>query len=310
MLRSIRIQNYRGIAKGKVDDLGRVNLFVGPNGSGKSTVLEAVFISAWSQGPSHFESEGTSLIQKRHNESRFPNPDCWFGKNDRRPLEIGWWFEGTDLQMTIPEPPGKNMWGGSDEVPVEYMRAMRFLDIRMLLSNELEWRWSDDLLRQRGDRVLRKVMNEVYGLGIENFTYSKSSQVLQLLFNDRDYPLKVDDLGAGMRIALRLFLSVLLCKDSAVLAEEFDGYQHIESFPRFVRTLCELSRQNNTQLFLATHSMETIRAFVEEATERPDTGLRVYQTMLRPDGTFRAAGLTAEDAATLVAGGFDVRRSR
>jgi AAA15 family ATPase/GTPase len=150
----------------------------------------------------------------------------------------------------------------------------------------------------------------VYGLNIENFTYSAAQQVMQLLFSDRDYPLKVDDLGAGMRIALRLFISVLLSKDSAVLAEEFDGYQHIESFGRFVRTLCELAKQSNTQLFLATHSMETIRAFVDEATERFDTDLREYQTMLKPDGTFQAAGLSAEDAATLVGGGFDVRRSR
>lgn len=102
----------------------------------------------------------------------------------------------------------------------------------------------------------------------------------------------------------------MLCAQSAVLAEEFDGYQHVDSFPRFVRTLCELSRQNNTQLFLATHSQETIRAFIEEATEHPETDLRVYQTVLKADGKFKAAGLKADDAATLVAGGFDVRRSR
>jgi ABC-type lipoprotein export system ATPase subunit len=306
MLRSLVIRNYRGIAEGKVEDLGRVNLLVGPNGSGKSTVLEGVFLGASQQVPNHFNFGETPIIQMRHNESSFPSRDCWFGKDNQRTWEVHWLFPEAEVGWALPGPG----WTGEPQKTLGYMSAMRFLDIRMLLDNELEWRWSDELLRLRGDRILRKVMNEVYGLSIENFTYSASTRVLQLLFSDRNYPLKVDDLGAGMRIALRLFMSVLLCKNSAVLAEEFDGYQHIESFPRFVRTLCELSRQNNTQLFLATHSMETIRAFVEEATERPDTDLRVYQTMLKPDGTFQAAGLTAEDAATLVAGGFDVRRSR
>lgn len=306
MLRSIRIRNYRGIAEGRVDDLGRVNLFVGPNGSGKSTVLESVFFGA--RGVSHtFDFEGHPIVQVRHNETSFPSPDCWFRKDTQRPLEFEYTLADGVIRLTLSAPIERIGNSGSASA---YFREMRLLDIRMLLSKTLEWQSSDSLIRLRGDRILRRVMNEVYGLNIENFTYSANAQVLQLLFSDRDYPLKVDDLGAGMRIALRLFISVLLCKNSAALAEEFDGYQHIESFPRFVRTLCELSRQNNTQLFLATHSMETIRAFVEEATEQPDTDLRVYQTMLKPDGTFQAAGLTAEDAATLVAGGFDVRRSR
>jgi len=306
MLRSIRIQNYRGIAEGHVENLGRVNLFVGPNGSGKSTVLEAVFLGASGRNPS-FDFEQKPIIQLRHNEDQFPSPHCWYRRDRKRTLEMTYGFPDHSASLRINDVGSHPLVSAAMS---SYFPVMRFLDIRMLLSKALEWQSWDALVQRRGDRMLRRVMGDVYGLAIESFTYSPSEQVLLVLFSDRDYALRVDDLGAGMRIALRLFMSVLLCKDSAVLAEEFDGYQHIESFPRFVRTLSELSRVNNTQLFLATHSLETIGAFVEEATERPETDLRVYQTSLNPDGNFQAAGLTAEDAATLVAGGFDVRRSK
>lgn len=42
MLKSLRIQNYRGIADLSIEQLGRVNLIVGENNCGKTCVLEAI----------------------------------------------------------------------------------------------------------------------------------------------------------------------------------------------------------------------------------------------------------------------------
>jgi len=42
MLRSLEIQNFKGIKQGKIDDLTQVNILVGRNNSGKSTVLDAL----------------------------------------------------------------------------------------------------------------------------------------------------------------------------------------------------------------------------------------------------------------------------
>lgn len=245
MLRSIGIRNYRGIAEGRVEDLGRVNLFVGPNGSGKSTVLEALFLGA-NGSNRNFNFDGRPIIQLRHDEDAFPSPHCWFRKDLSRDLLIDYMFADGSMLLKFNADLGI-AWTSPPAASSSYFPLMRLLDIRMLLSKSLEWQSWDALVQRRGDRMLRRVTSDVYGLNIESFTYSVNEQVLLLLLSDRDYALKVDDLGAGMRIALRLFMSVLLCKDSAVLAEEFDGYQHIESFPRLVRTLCELSRQNNTQ---------------------------------------------------------------
>ncbi|NJL30554.1 MAG: AAA family ATPase [Phycisphaerales bacterium] len=52
MIKSIAIENLRGIAEGKIDDLAQVNIIVGPNNSGKSTILDALLIGA-SPNPWH-----------------------------------------------------------------------------------------------------------------------------------------------------------------------------------------------------------------------------------------------------------------
>jgi predicted ATP-dependent endonuclease of OLD family len=40
----IKIENFRGIATGNVDDLMPLSVLVGRNNSGKSTVLEALYL--------------------------------------------------------------------------------------------------------------------------------------------------------------------------------------------------------------------------------------------------------------------------
>ncbi len=49
-INSIQIENLRGIRKGKIKGLDKVNILLGPNGAGKSTILEAIYlISAWAK---------------------------------------------------------------------------------------------------------------------------------------------------------------------------------------------------------------------------------------------------------------------
>jgi hypothetical protein len=46
MIRSIVVENLRGIKKCVIDDLRDVNIFIGRNGAGKSTILEAIYIAS------------------------------------------------------------------------------------------------------------------------------------------------------------------------------------------------------------------------------------------------------------------------
>jgi AAA15 family ATPase/GTPase len=310
MLKGIKIKNYRGIREGQVDDFGAVNLFLGPNGSGKSTLLESIFLGASRRPNSEFRSQmhgSGPLIQLRHNENGFPSPEMYNQKDTSKPIEVVYYFEDGSSTLKFQ---GFEFSPKLSEPKVSYFERLKLLDVRVLLDKTMELNSWDQVLNTRTDRELIKAINEVFGLKIESLSYSASSQVLKALFSDRDYALNIDDLAAGMRIAFRLFLGILLTKDSAVLAEEFDGYQHVESLPRFVRALFQLSTKMHSQLFLATHSLETVRVFVQEAAKSTSkVDLEVFQTTLQLDGTFQASRLTALEAQTLLSGGFDIRRT-
>lgn len=44
MIKSLEINNYKGIQNFKLDNLNRINIFVGNNNSGKTSLLEAGYI--------------------------------------------------------------------------------------------------------------------------------------------------------------------------------------------------------------------------------------------------------------------------
>lgn len=317
MLEEIKIQNFRGIREGHVKDFGPVNIFVGPNGSGKSSLLEAIF--AGSTGPhlrdGNAERRNRELMGKRRGERDFPSADIVFGKDTQNTVKIEYHeSDGVQPMSWVAgfAPNGAQVrWevNGSPQntSPVSFEKS-ELLDVSVLFSSESEQRWWDDLLNIRGDRELVKALKEVYRIEIESFSYTTRGAGLKTLFSDRDYALKIDDLAAGIRIAFRIFAAVRLTSNSRVLVEEFDGYQHIESFPRFAKVLLRLAHDSKTQLFMATHNLESIRFFLNAAEELEFEGLNVFQTRLDANGAFDAVRLTMKDARTLLDGGVDIRK--
>ena len=318
MLEEIKIQNFRGIREGHVKDFGPVNIFVGPNGSGKSSLLEAIF--AGSTGPQlrngNAEIRNRDLMGKRRGEGHFPSADIVFGKDPQKKVKIEYHESERDHPVSWVasfSPQGaKVRWEvngqqKNDGSPNSVENG-ELLDVSVLFSSESEKRWWDDLLNIRGDRELVKALKEVYQIEIESFSYTTRGAGLKTLFSDRDFALKIDDLAAGIRIAFRIFAAVRLASNSRVLVEEFDGYQHVESFPRFAKVLLKLAHDSKTQLFMATHNLESIRFFLNAAEDLEFEGLNVFQTRLDANGAFDAVRLTMKDARTLLDGGVDIRK--
>ena len=66
MLRSLEIQNFKGIKQGKLEDLAQVNVLVGRNNSGKSTILDAlILLRSAILGLDHLNALGPEQILKR-----------------------------------------------------------------------------------------------------------------------------------------------------------------------------------------------------------------------------------------------------
>ncbi|MCC6056930.1 MAG: ATP-binding protein [Desulfurococcaceae archaeon] len=128
MIRSIVVENLRGIKKCVIDDLRDVNIFIGRNGAGKSTILEAIYIA------SAFANERDELrgvykldyvVQRRGGRGKWNTfrDVLWFSKDVDKRIVIELRFStGNTLRFVLTNtdaPPSTPVWPVVLEVPID-----------------------------------------------------------------------------------------------------------------------------------------------------------------------------------------------
>jgi len=92
MLKSLEIQNFKGIKKGKIDDLAQVNILVGRNNSGKSTILDAlILVRSAIIGRDYLDRSGIDQIFRRRVDQGSNKPsydELWYGMVTGDPLRF------------------------------------------------------------------------------------------------------------------------------------------------------------------------------------------------------------------------------
>lgn len=88
MLKSVEIENFRGIRHCKIEDLGLVNVFIGKNNSGKSTVLDAIYV-----GCKEIRGASLSTILRIRSQREVGGSEIWFGYNPKNDINISLKFE-------------------------------------------------------------------------------------------------------------------------------------------------------------------------------------------------------------------------
>ncbi len=92
-IESIKIENFRGIEKGEVKGLEKVNILLGANGAGKSTILESIYLaSAWANPI----DELRVLRKEDYVVSRRTGRGVWSSTRD-----VLWYKMDTDREVKI-----------------------------------------------------------------------------------------------------------------------------------------------------------------------------------------------------------------
>ena len=142
------------------------------------------------------------------------------------------------------------------KIPCEFISFSRF-DRTSYLIESLE-----KVLEQDKRSELIKVL-KLFDQNVENFEVIGKERNIKIFSKDKQQPLSLYDYGNGMYKAFYIASAVLLCENGILLIDEIEAGIHRKALKKFIQYLIEICRQKNIQLFLTTHSLETIDLFIE-----------------------------------------------
>lgn len=125
------------------------------------------------------------------------------------------------------------------------------------------------------DRILdMNLRHELIGIlkifdeQINNFEIIGKDRTIKLFKNNQDTPLTLNDYGNGMYKAFFIATSALLAKNGILLVDEIEAGIHSKALKNFIGKLINVCTSNNVQIFLTTHSLETIDIILDDCPDR------------------------------------------
>lgn len=291
---SVAIGQYRALADVAFEKLGRVNLVVGINNAGKTTVLEAVYLLANQSDPRGL----LELIRRRtrvdvastpaFSVTQLPPKVSLSGRYDKRH------DNAVSLSLAVKDEPED-----TDEDWASYLRTL-VIDAtyagrqqrsvtdffsgrarRTRLTGEPRWlspsvfhspfslsdpellvRCNEESIRLRlKDRVVEFIRTHV-DAGVRDVALANEYRRFLVTHDALREAADLSSFGEGLQ---RIFLTGLLfagARGGVVLIDEFENALHTGLLLEFTKFVHELAVEFECQVFLTTHSKETVDAFL------------------------------------------------
>lgn len=338
MIKTIEIQNFRGVKQGKVDGLSPLSILVGPNNCGKSTVLEALCTvglgTSASQVAAHLLRRGGAALDaldqvvSRGADSALLTAVDASGQPLSSEVSIGRRFpervreardEGLNEPMktlwircllaggeagergTLVDPHGKiaNDFGNVIQTKPYHPRPVDVIAVRK--GPDLEDAFSDI---QRSRTSIKQIIASLQKAmpGLTDMQILKSAVTNEFVlhtFRGDEPPVPVYVAGDGLK---RYLTIAAACVDtnapSVALLEEPESFQHPRYLAEMVAFLVKTASPDH-QIVLATHSMEFIDLLLEAASD--EAPFPTVHRLRLNDGVLSATTLThtqAKDART------------
>lgn len=313
LLESIKIENFRGIRESEITGLTEVNLLIGKNNSGKTTVIEAIQRFINPRGKDALSREISSYwatVRREVNEANF----AYRGQRLESASADGLYrnLNGQNsiaIRINLTLKTGKNRGGSTPAIPTEIQPEFsHFRDAPTVLrpqdatDSSIEERFWPTLLSNRRDKLLTKILNDVFGTGAEGIQVVPP-RTLTLMFNEYSLPLDVQ--GDGTRCAVRSLMVLAMVNGTLLALEEPECHQHPGSLERYALAVCKMAKEQLVQLVVSTHSAECVRAFLKAANSA-SSDAAVFHLSLN-DGKQEARRLEPATVNTLMETGVDVR---
>lgn len=308
MIKSIEINNYRGIEEIKIDKLRKYNIFVGTNGSFKTTVMEAIYSSL----PNIYDGIITTA-NSRGLQVRIDNlHDFFYNANTNNEIRFVLNDE-METKLLVKNIPNINIIGTSksDEHKVLYnilrkdINSEKLLDVDILIkdysqqillrANEIvdKFEWENEGVWVNFVEKYQSNVAKIVKKMIENKEKEKILEVVNILQSDIDdiisdgvdikiskknveKLLSLSSLGKGVSSILSTMCNLFDGNKKILFIDEIEDGINYLNYPKFCEYLIKVAETLDIQLFITTRSIEFLEAFCNKM-DKDDDSVSLYK---------------------------------
>jgi AAA15 family ATPase/GTPase len=293
MIDSLHIQNYRLFKDLKIDKLGQVNLIAGKNNTGKTALLEALRILA-----SKMElTVINDIINKRNDWFELSNNDyenskilfynykSLFNNHNEIPdntININEFslkmqsFDakfGTHIGYSVNNIQNINYNNYNDSIIPNDQSLYVGLENNKKLDDTL---WSLVDAHPEEDDVL--LILKIIDSRIMKLSLNNKGEFIVLL-GGQIAPFSLKSLGDGINRLLTIALSLVNSKNKILLIDEFEVGLHHSVQEQLWEIIFKYAKEWNIQVFVTTHSRDTVEAFTYIASKEAYKNMGQYMRL-------------------------------
>jgi AAA15 family ATPase/GTPase len=293
-LSQINIIKYKKLENLKIEELNRINIFSGINNSGKTTILEAINLLINQNDIYNFLD-----IQRRRGKFIKLNP-LWLNSEFINKIEIRGVFnyipistvidkikeenESLNKELYISTIDMKSSFGdetlSSSARLFEHKNEKFYKTIKIVSNNSYSSPFSiqnkSDLEKHYARAVNKDILMDILDFikahidkDLKDIRFTKE-YIKTFKVNHKDFTIDLSSFGEGLQRVFYIALQFASAENGVILIDELENGLHytlLESFTKFIQ---ELAIKLNVQVFLTTHSKETIEAFVNNKFKNED----------------------------------------
>lgn len=332
MFTKINIQHFRGIKQTQIEGFKQINLFFGKNNCGKSSLLECIFLAS---GLSNPLLPININIMRGYGKTRLEDLKLNFYNLDTsQPITIQL-FDGQTRQLSISlteqhksdltlNPRNPEMLSNVDDGKyglkfdfqvdnISYITQIQFDESNpnnatrttaenytealrcIYLSPKFDFNTSitglNNILQNKDEHFIVEGL-KVIEPQVQDFIFTDNEMLVDIGLSKR---IPVNMMGDGARKIVALLTAMYDCKNGALLIDEISNGFHYSVMSNLWQVLIKAATRNNTQLFITTHDIDSIKGLRDAAINNSHDNIASFKLLRTKDDQLKAYHYTTSN---------------
>lgn len=297
MLKNIDIQNYRAIKQISLNNFANINIFTGAANTGKSSILEAVYFLC----NVNMDTLNNILKIRNFTDEKDMFSALFYDYNTKNNIKINGIIDD-DITCSISS--GNSIVYDSLDnwlnlIKIDYnidflgVSYSAFLDNNLKLQMKLDNNFfppdysaeylasfsNYDTLKNNLAKILvnnsnKKLLNKYlqdFDSNIEDIMFI--GNIISVSYKYLSNAVNIKSMGKGFYTYLTILSAVL--SGSKIIIDEIENGIHFSLMKKLIDNIINISKENNIQFFISTHSKEFLEIFNNQI-QKADINIKLY----------------------------------